>query len=125
MHGIDVKGDPHTTVAAPSQPAREGLSASADRDASAARIVGVATALERLCPRAVPTFSSPAVYMGRYGYIIVHRTPAVLPGFVCGHESLEMRTYLGVDSEGKYCCCCPPEFLRSAKKPGAIPALSF
>ena len=92
MYGIDMTGDPQSR-----RPPSQGLSASAARDASAARIVGDATAFERLCPRAVPTFPSPAVYMGRFT-ISGHWS-----WLVCGHESLEMRSYLGIGSEAVFC----------------------
>ena len=92
MYGIDMTGDPQSR-----RPPSQGLSASAARDASAARIVGVATVFERLCPQAVPTFPSPAVYMGRFT-ISGHWS-----WLVCGHESLEMRSYLGIGSEAVFC----------------------
>ena len=95
MYGIDMTGDPQSR-----RPPSQGPCASAARDASAARIVGDATALERLCPRAVPACPSPAVYMGRFT-ISGHWS-----WLVCGHESLELRSYLGIGSEAVFCCCC-------------------
>ena len=80
--------------------ATNALGQAAARDASAARIVGDATAFERLCPRAVPTCPSPAVYMGRFN-ISGHWS-----WLVCGHESLELRSYLGIGREAVSCCCC-------------------
>ena len=91
MYRIDMTCDPQSR-----RPPSQGPSASAARDASAARIVGVATVFERLCPQAVPTFPSPAVYMGR-SIISGHQS-----WLVCGHESLELRSYLGIGSEAQF-----------------------
>ena len=42
---------------------------------------------------------SPAVHLGRIIFS-GHRT-----WLVCGHESLGLRSYLGIGSEAVFCCC--------------------
>ena len=90
MYGIDMTGDPQSR-----RPPSQGLSASAARDASAARIVGDATAMSDAV-REQSRLPSPAVYMGRFT-ISGHWS-----WLVCGHESLELRSYLGIGSEAVF-----------------------